>query len=203
MLCGLLKPSEGKAMVGGVDLLKSPGMARRHIGYMAQKFSLYGNLSVLENLKFFSGIYDLEGEKQSSAIKSMIEIFSLQPYLGVSAELLPLGFKQRLSLACATMHDPEILFLDEPTSGVDPITRREFWNHIHGLVEKGVTIMVTTHFMDEAEYCDRIALVYQGKIIHTDTPNHLKEISQTKDCTEPSLEEAFINLIEAYDKSPA
>jgi ABC-2 type transport system ATP-binding protein len=201
MLCGLLKPTEGKAMVGGVDLLKSPGMARRHIGYMAQKFSLYGKLSVLENLKFFSGIYDLQGEKQKSAIQSMIEIFSLKPYLSVSADLLPLGFKQRLSLACATMHEPEILFLDEPTSGVDPITRREFWNHIHGLVEKGVTIMVTTHFMDEAEYCDRIALVYQGKIIHTDTPSHLKELSQTKDFTEPSLEEAFITLIEAYDRS--
>ena len=137
MLCGLLKPSEGKAFVDGVDLQKAPAIARSHIGYMAQKFSLYGNLSVLQNLKFFAGIYNTE-------IGDMIDIFNLAPYLSSPADTLPLGYKQRLALACANMHKPRVLFLDEPTSGVDPITRREFWGHISGLVSKGMTIMVTT-----------------------------------------------------------
>lgn len=126
-------------------------------------------------------------------------MFALTPYLSTSAEQLPLGYKQRLSLACATMHNPEILFLDEPTSGVDPLIRREFWDHINALVEKGVTIMVTTHFMDEAEYCDRIALIYQGKMIHVDSPGALKKLAQTKENPDPSLEDAFIHLIEEYD----
>jgi ABC-2 type transport system ATP-binding protein len=193
MLCGLLRPTSGAAFVNGVDLLKAPGVARSHIGYMAQKFSLYGNLSVQQNLEFFAGIYSAEED----AIDEMIETFALQPYLKTSADMLPLGYKQRLALACANMHHPSILFLDEPTSGVDPITRREFWNHINGLVGKGVTIMVTTHFMDEAEYCDRIALVYSGRIINLDTPNALKEKAQLSN---PTLEDAFIQMIEDYDR---
>ena len=130
----------------------------------------------------------------------MIAIFNLEPYLDISAETLPLGFKQSLALSCAVMHNPEVLFLDEPTSGVDPITRREFWNHINGLVEKGVTIMVTTHFMDEAEYCDRIALVYQSQIIHIGTPDDLKKLAKTEENPEPTLEDAFVKLIEEYDR---
>ncbi len=193
MLCGLLRPTSGAASVNGVDLLKAPGVARSHIGYMAQKFSLYGNLSVQQNLEFFAGVYSAEED----AIDEMIETFALQPYLKTSADMLPLGYKQRLALACANMHHPSILFLDEPTSGVDPITRREFWNHINGLVGKGVTIMVTTHFMDEAEYCDRIALVYSGRIINLDTPNALKEKVQLPN---PTLEDAFIQMIEDYDR---
>jgi ABC-2 type transport system ATP-binding protein len=196
MLCGLLKPTSGKAFVNGVDLLKAPGVARAQIGYMAQKFSLYGNLSVQQNLEFFAGIYGAG----KAAINEMIETFSLQPYLKISAEMLPLGYKQRLALACANMHNPSVLFLDEPTSGVDPITRREFWNHINGLVGKGVTIMVTTHFMDEAEYCDRIALVYRGKIINMDTPNALKDKVKSEKLPNPTLEDAFIQMIEAYDR---
>ncbi|MGD0665358.1 MAG: ATP-binding cassette domain-containing protein [Rhabdochlamydiaceae bacterium] len=196
MLCGLLKPTSGKAFVNGVDLLKAPGVARAQIGYMAQKFSLYGNLSVQQNLEFFAGIYGAG----KAAINEMIETFSLQPYLKISAEMLPLGYKQRLALACANMHNPSVLFLDEPTSGVDPITRREFWNHINGLVGKGVTIMVTTHFMDEAEYCDRIALVYRGKIINLDTPNALKDKVKSEKLPNPTLEDAFIQMIEAYDR---
>ena len=164
---------------------------------MAQKFSLYGNLSVLQNLDFFAGIYNLRNHQKKAAINEMIEVFKLNDFLSSSAEMLPLGYKQRLSLACANMHHPEVLFLDEPTSGVDPITRREFWNHINGLVRKGVTIMITTHFMDEAEYCDRIALVYRGKIIKTDTPNGLK--SQIKK-QNPTLEDAFVQMIEEYDE---
>lgn len=199
MLCGLLNPTEGVAFVNGVDLQKAPSEARQHIGYMAQKFSLYGNLSVLQNLEFFAGAYNLRGEAKKKAIEEMVEIFSLSPYLNVSAEQLPLGFKQRLSLASATMHQPEIIFLDEPTSGVDPVTRREFWGHINGLVEKGVTIMITTHFMDEAEYCDQIAMVYQGKIIQMDHPDKLKEMAVTEKNKAPTLEDAFIHLIEEYD----
>lgn len=191
MLCGLLKPTSGSALVMGLDLEISTGLARSQIGYMAQKFSLHGNLSVRQNLEFFSGIYNLKGKQKKEAVDEMVEIFYLKPYLNTSADILPLGFKQRLALACATMHQPKILFLDEPTSGVDPLTRREFWNHINGLVQKGVTIMVTTHFMDEAEYCDRIALVFRGKIIELDTPDNLKKRENTA-----TLEEAFIKLIE-------
>lgn len=199
MLCGLLKPTSGKAFVNGLDLETAGSEARSHIGYMAQKFSLYGNLSVRQNLEFFSGIYNLKGKQKQEMIDEMIETFALEPYLGVNADALPLGFKQRLALSCAVMHRPKVLFLDEPTSGVDPITRREFWNHINGLVEKGVTVMVTTHFLDEAEYCDRIALVYRSKIITMGTPNELKKEGITKDVPNPTLEDAFIHLIERYD----
>ncbi|MEM9683469.1 MAG: ATP-binding cassette domain-containing protein, partial [Pseudomonadota bacterium] len=125
--------------------------------------------------------------------------FGLGSHLGSSAKELPLGFKQRLALACAVMHEPVVLFLDEPTSGVDPITRREFWTHINGMVEKGITIMVTTHFMDEAEYCDRIALIYRGQEIATASPDHLKRQARREDLPDPTLEDAFIALIEAFD----
>ena len=129
---------------------------------MAQKFSLYLNLSVYQNLWFFSGIYNLQGAHRQKVVDEIIDTFNLKPYLDESADMLPLGFKQRLALSCAVMHQPPVLFLDEPTSGVDPLTRREFWNHMNGLVEKGVTVLVSTHFMDEAEYCDRVALVYRS-----------------------------------------
>lgn len=200
MLCGLLTPTEGKAFVNGVDLQVAPGVARSHIGYMSQKFSLYGTLSIVQNLEFFSGIYNLKLQKKKEAIQEMIEIFNLKPYLHMAAGDLPLGFKQRLALACANMHHPEVLFLDEPTSGVDPITRREFWNHINGLVGKGVTIMVTTHFMEEAEYCDRIALIYRGKIINMNTPNALKDEVKTVQNPNPTLEDAFVQMIQVYDE---
>lgn len=199
MMCGLLKPTEGKAYVNGFSLQDAPSQARSHIGYMAQKFSLYGNLSVLQNLTFFSGIYNLKGALQRTMINEMIEIFGLKPFLNASAETLPLGFKQRLALSCSVMHRPEVLFLDEPTSGVDPITRREFWNHINGLVEKGVTVMVTTHFMDEAEYCDRIGLIYRSKMIAMGTPDELKERAKTPENPSPTLEDAFIELVQSYE----
>ncbi len=202
MMCGLLKPTSGSAFVEGFNLQTAPSEARSHIGYMAQKFSLYGNLSVLQNLEFFSGIYNLRGAKKREVIEEMIHIFSLKPYLDESAETLPLGFKQRLALSCSLMHNPEVLFLDEPTSGVDPITRREFWNHINGLVEKNVTVMVTTHFMDEAEYCDRIGLVYRSKLIEVGTPDDLKEKARTAENPAPTLEDAFIALIKNYDNPP-
>lgn len=199
MLCGLLKPTSGRAYVNGLSLEIAPSEARSHIGYMAQKFSLYGNLSVMQNLEFFSGIYNLRRKHRKSVMEEMIDIFALKPYLNESSDNLPLGFKQRLALSCALMHRPEVLFLDEPTSGVDPITRREFWNHINGLVERGVTVMVTTHFMDEAEYCDRIGLVYRSKLIMVGTPDELKEKAASSANPRPTLEDAFIDLIEKYD----
>jgi ABC-2 type transport system ATP-binding protein len=199
MLCGLLKPTSGSAYVNGLSLEIAPSEARSHIGYMAQKFSLYGNLSVMQNLEFFSGIYNLRGKHRKEVMEEMIDIFALKPYLNESSDNLPLGFKQRLALSCALMHRPEVLFLDEPTSGVDPITRREFWNHINGLVERGVTVMVTTHFMDEAEYCDRIGLVYRSKLIMVGTPDELKEKAASSANPRPTLEDAFIDLIEKYD----
>jgi len=201
MMCGLLKPTSGQALVDGLVLSKSPETARERLGYMAQKFSLYGILSVRQNLEFFAGVYGLEGGKCRSAVDSMIETFALGPYLSASADSLPLGFKQRLALACAVMHEPAVLFLDEPTSGVDPITRREFWTHINGMVERGVTVMVTTHFMDEAEYCDRIGLVYRGRVIAIGSPDDLKEQVRTEALPEPSLEDAFVGLVLEDDKA--
>lgn len=200
MMCGLLKPTAGEAFVNGYNLQEAPAQARSHIGYMAQKFSLYGNLSVQQNLDFFSGIYNLKGSHRNRMVGEMIEIFGLKPYLKESAENLPLGFKQRLALSCSLMHRPPVLFLDEPTSGVDPITRREFWNHINGLVERGVTVMVTTHFMDEAEYCDRIGLIYRSKLITIGTPEELKAKVATPQNPEPTLEDAFIAIVQQYDK---
>ncbi len=199
MLCGLLKPTQGSAKIAGIELRDSSSQARQHLGYMAQKFSLYGNLSVRQNLDFFSGVYALKGRRRREQIALMIEIFALEPYLNHSARALPLGFKQRLALACAIMHEPAVLFLDEPTSGVDPITRREFWTHINAMVELGITIMVTTHFMDEAEYCDRIGLIYRGQEIASGSPDDLKNRARRDDLKEPTLEEAFISLIEAFD----
>lgn len=200
MMCGLLKPTSGNAYVNGVDLQIAPGKARSHIGYMAQKFSLYGDLSVRQNLNFFAGIYNLSGNKKVSAIEEMIEVFRFQTYVNENAGTLPLGFKQRLALACSVMHHPGVLFLDEPTSGVDPITRREFWNHINGMVEKGVTMMVTTHFMDEAEYCDRIGLIYKSKLIKLGSPDELKALAKSEINPYPTLEDAFIQLIQKYDE---
>lgn len=200
MMCGLLVPSEGKALVLDMDLKTSSYKARQRLGYMAQKFSLYGNLTVEQNLKFFSGIYGLKGKIQRTKIDEMCEAFNFGPILNQTPTSLPLGFKQRLALACALMHEPDILFLDEPTSGVDPLTRREFWLHINGMVDKGVTVMVTTHFMEEAEYCDRIGLIYHGKMIAAGTPDELKQMSPNKENVNPTMEQAFIDLIQDYDR---
>ena len=200
MMCGLLTPTEGECAVSGLDLRTAPGAARARLGYMAQKFSLYGDLTVLQNLRFFSGIYGLRGD---AALERVVETFGLAPYLSSRAGSLPLGFKQRLAMGCAVMHGPDVLFLDEPTSGVDPVTRREFWTCINSFALKGVTVMVTTHFMDEAEYCDRIALVYRGGTIASGPPDALKASVRTEACPDPTLEEAFIALIERQDAAGA
>jgi ABC-2 type transport system ATP-binding protein len=196
MLCGLLKPTGGEGRVAGFDLRHAAADARGRLGYMAQKFSLYGDLSVAQNLEFFASVYGLGGRQKSEKTGTMIEAFDLGPYLKSNAKDLPLGFKQRLALACAVMHEPDALFLDEPTSGVDPITRREFWTHINGLVRKGVAILVTTHFMDEAEYCDRIALMYRSRTIALGSPEELKAQAVSDGTPNPSLEDAFIHLVE-------
>lgn len=199
MLCGLLKPTSGEAKVVGLDLRSATSKAKLQLGYMAQKFSLYGLLSVRQNLEFFAGVYQLSGKQRRRRIEEMIETFALQRYLKESPDNLPLGYKQRLALACALIHRPAVLFLDEPTSGVDPITRREFWTHINGLVRKGVTVLVTTHFMDEAEYCDRIALMYHAKVIALDTPDQIKYQAAANGREIGSMEEAFIAMVEAAD----
>ena len=168
---------------------------------MAQKFSLYGDLSVRQNLDFFAGVYGLAGQRRTEATRSRgrgVRVW--RPISEQNAGEMPLGFKQRLALACAVMHDPAVLFLDEPTSGVDPLTRREFWSHINAMVEHGVTVMVTTHFLDEAEYCDRIGLVYQGHIIAEGSPDALERLGARADRPEPTLEDAFIELVEQYDQ---
>lgn len=200
MLCGLLKPTEGKSLVHGFDLRVSSALAREKIGYMAQKFSLFNDLTVSNNLQFFAGAYNLSGKEKEMAVDEMVETFGLKKYLNEASGLLPLGFKQRLALSCALMHRPAILFLDEPTSGVDPITRREFWMHINGMVEKGVTIMVTTHFMDEAEYCDRICLIYNGTVIALGSPDELKNQVKNSKNKNPTIEDTFIALIESHQQ---
>ncbi len=214
MECGLLRPSEGQALVTGIDLAHSPSAARQRLGYMAQKFSLYKQLTVAQNLSFFAGIYGLFGRHQQTRIDTMVTAFALAPWLDQKAESLPLGLRQRLSLACALLHEPPLLFLDEPTSGVDPVTRREFWSHINALADHGVTVLVTTHFMDEAEYCDRIALIYRGKLLALGTPDDLKGLAAKEaatslptgslpTCSLPTMEEAFITLVERASEEDA
>ena len=199
MLCGLLKPTSGEARVAGQDLRGAARDAKQKIGYMSQKFALYGHLSVHQNLDFYSGVYGLTGALRRDRIDEMIDLFDLRQYLKSSPDTMPLGFKQRLALACALMHRPLVLFLDEPSSGVDPITRREFWTHINGLARKGVTAMVTTHFMEEAEYCDRVALMHQARVIALDTPDALKARVTDAARPDPTMDDTFVALVEAAD----
>ena len=199
MMCGLLVPTSGNCSIVGLDFRDAPGMARSRLGYMAQKFSLYGELNVLQNLNFFSATYGLAGSARKETVERVIDAFDLSRYLKTPAQSLPLGFKQRLAMGCAVMHGPDVLFLDEPTSGVDPVTRREFWTYINSAALRGVTVMVTTHFMDEAEYCDRIALVYKGRLVASGSPDELKADIVTSEVSDPTLEDAFIKLIEQAD----
>jgi ABC-2 type transport system ATP-binding protein len=174
MLCGLLLPTSGKGKVAGFDIMKEPEKIKQAIGYMSQKFSLYDDLTVAENLHFFGGIYGLSGPFQRKRENEVLGMIGLQDFQRQITRTLPVGWKQRLALGCAILHEPSVLFLDEPTSGVDPITRRNFWSLIQEMGGKGVTTFVTTHYMDEAEYCGRLALIYQGGIIALGTPSELK-----------------------------
>ncbi|HTY22705.1 MAG TPA: ABC transporter ATP-binding protein [Desulfomonilaceae bacterium] len=174
ILCGLLMPTSGVAQVAGWDVSTQPEQVKRHIGYMSQKFSLYEDLTVSENLDFFGGVYGLSGNKKKERDQWVLEMAGLVEQKRILTRDLPLGWKQRLALGCAVLHEPPILFLDEPTSGVDPISRRSFWDLIHNLASQGVTVFVSTHYMEEAEYCNRLVLMNRGKIIALGTPGELK-----------------------------
>ena len=199
MLCGLLPASAGTLRVAGLDLRHAASTARGRIGYMSQKFSLYGNLSVAQNLDFFASAYGLAGEARGARRQWALEEFELAQHAGQLSADLSLGYKQRLAMACALMHQPEILFLDEPTSGVDPLARREFWQRINALARAGVTVLVTTHFMEEAEYCDRLAIMAAGRILAMDEPAAIKAGARTPEHPEPSMEDAFIHLVETAE----
>ncbi len=197
MLCGLLPSSNGQLRVVGLDLAKAAAKARARIGYMSQKFSLYSSLSVRQNLSFFSSAYGLRNKQRQQRIQWAIQEFALEEVQDIDSSLLPLGYKQRLAMACALMHEPEILFLDEPTSGVDPLARREFWNRTNQLAASGVTVLVTTHFMEEAEYCDRLVIMVDGDILTAGTPAKIKAQISSPEMPNPTMEDAFIQLVEA------
>jgi ABC-2 type transport system ATP-binding protein len=203
MLCGLLRPSGGSARVAGLDLLHAPADARARIGYMAQRFSLYGELSVVENLNFFGRVYGLDRRARAAAIAQSLDRFELGGVANDVSGALPLGVKQRLALAAALLHGPDILFLDEPTSGVDPLARRAFWARIGALADAGVAVLVTSHFMDEAEYCDRLGIIDAGHLIATGTPASLRERVRTPALPDPTLEDAFIALVGAANVQAA
>lgn len=201
MLCGLLPPTAGTLHVAGMDLSRAPAAARARIGYVSQKFSLYAQLSVKQNLAFFASVYGLNGERRQSRIDWALQELELRNYAGTNAGNLPLGYKQRLALACALMHKPTILFLDEPTSGVDPLARREFWARLNALAEGGTTCLVTTHFMEEAEYCDRLVLMSLGEILAQGKPAELRRAVRRPDLPSPDMEDAFIALIEEHERT--
>ncbi len=196
MLCGLLPASSGALRVAGVDLRTARASARQQVGYVAQKFSLYGQLSVTENLAFFAGAYGLAGKRRAERIAWAMEQFELAPLAKLPSGQLPGGYKQRLAMAAALIHGPEILFLDEPTSGADPLARREFWRRITALAEQGVTVIVTTHFMEEAEYCDRVVILDAGQVLARGTPAEIRAHAPAEENREPTMEDAFIAIVE-------
>ncbi len=201
MLCGLLPPSSGTLRVAGADLRTASAAARARIGYVSQKFSLYGALSVQQNLSFFSAAYGIESRRRKERMAWALGELELEDYAAINAADLPLGYKQRLALACALMHEPSTLFLDEPTSGVDPLARREFWARVNALAEGGTTCLVTTHFMEEAEYCDHLVLMSLGEILAQGTPSEIKAKVRRTDRPNPSMEDAFISLIEEHEQA--
>ena len=179
MLCGLLRPTSGRAVVAGYDVAQEPESVRQNIGYMSQKFSLYNDLKVIENIRLFAGLYSVPSKELQGRIEWALEMANLKGQENLITGTLPGGWKQRLALGCAVLHKPPVIFLDEPTSGVDPITRRQFWDLIHQMSGEGVTVFVTTHYMEEAEYCNRLALIFRGKIVALGTPSELKRDSMT------------------------
>ncbi|MDR7866029.1 MAG: ABC transporter ATP-binding protein [Sporomusaceae bacterium] len=174
MLCGIIAPTAGKAEVIGFDVFKEAEQIKAHIGYMSQKFSLYEDLTVEENIDFYSGIYQIPAAEKQSRMQWVIKMAGLEEHRGSLTSVLAGGWRQRLALGCALLHRPAVIFLDEPTSGVDPISRRSFWDLIYQLAAEGVTVFVTTHYMDEAEYCDRLAMIYRGELVAIGTPDELK-----------------------------
>jgi len=200
MLCGLLPVSAGEVQVAGMDLRHAAARARGRLGYMAQRFSLYVDLTVLQNLHFFANAYGLSRPHARQRIDWALAAFELTDYVHAPSGDLPMGYKQRLAMAAALMHEPDILFLDEPTSGVDPLARREFWQRIDALAESGVTVLVTTHFMDEANYCDRLVIMAEGEVLAEGTPADMKARFRSTEAPDPTMEDAFIGLIEAHEK---
>jgi ABC-2 type transport system ATP-binding protein len=200
MLCGLLPVSAGEVQVAGLNLRHAAARARGRLGYMAQRFSLYVNLTVLQNLRFFASAYGLDRARSRQRIAWALKAFDLAEYANTSSRNLPLGFKQRLAMAAALIHEPDILFLDEPTSGIDPLARREFWQRINTLAESGVTVLVTTHFMDEANYCDRLVIMAEGEVLAEGTPADMKARFRSEEHPDPTMEDAFISLIETHEK---
>lgn len=201
MLCGILAPTDGSGTVAGLDVRTQPEQIKAHIGYMSQKFSLYEDLTVEENINFYSGIYRIPPNKKGPRKDWVLEMANLVEHRDMPTRLLSGGWKQRLSLGCAILHEPPVIFLDEPTSGVDPISRRKFWDLIYELAGQGVTIFVTTHYMDEAEYCDRIGLIYRGELIALGTPGQLKNDAMQEEvlelfCDQPN---EVMDLIESLD----
>ena len=196
MLCGLSLPTSGIAKVAGYDVYTQNESIKRSIGYMSQKFSLYEDLTVKENIRFYSGIYGIQPKQIAEKTQHLLHQLNLEKEANVLVGQLPLGWKQKLAFSVAIFHDPQIVFLDEPTGGVDPITRREFWNLIYEAADKGITVFVTTHYMDEAEYCNRVSIMVDGKIEAMDTPSRLKQKFLAE-----SMDEVFIQLARKAKRS--
>jgi ABC-2 type transport system ATP-binding protein len=189
ILCGLSKPTSGDANIAGFDVYTQTNQIKKSIGYMSQKFSLYEDLTVAENIRFFGGIYGMTRKAIKLKTQQLLDKLGLQDSAKKLIKDLPLGWRQKLAFSIAIVHDPKIVFLDEPTGGVDPVTRRQFWNQIYEAAAEGVTVFVTTHYMDEAEYCDRVSIMVDGKIAALDTPQNLKDTFQAE-----SMNEVFIKL---------
>jgi len=195
MLCGLLRPSSGKAWVAGYDVYTQTEAIKRNIGYMSQKFSLYEDLTVKENIRFFGGIYGLDRDRLRVQTDKILDELVLRDRQNQAVRTLPLGWKQGLAFSLALIHEPRVVFLDEPTGGVDPITRRNFWERIYLASSAGITLFVTTHYMDEAEYCGRVCIMSEGKLSALDSPQHLKQIFQVQ-----SMDEVFRKLARNTDE---
>lgn len=195
MLCGLLKSSAGNAKVAGFDIDTQAQFIKENIGYMSQRFSLYEDLTVSENLRLYGGIYGIPRKELPKRIEQQLKVLDLTESKDILVEKLPLGWKQKLAFIAATIHKPKIVFLDEPTGGVDPITRRQFWELIYQAASEGITVFVTTHYMDEAEYCDRVSIMVDGRIKALDTPKNLKEEYQVN-----SMDDVFENIAKTAKK---
>lgn len=189
IMCGLSKPTSGKVSVAGFDVFTQPEMIKKNIGYMSQKFSLYEDLTVYENIRFYGGIYGMKRNAIRLKADKLLEEIGIMKYRNSLIASLPLGWKQKLAFLIAIIHEPGIVFLDEPTGGVDPITRRQFWDLIYKASHEGITVFVTTHYMDEAEYCDRISIMVDGKIVALDTPENLTTKYESK-----NMDEVFVKL---------
>lgn len=206
MLCGIIIPTSGKANVIGFDVFKETEKIKNHIGYMSQKFSLYEDLTVEEDIDFYSGIYQIPAKEKRERKEWVIKMAGLDNHRNSLTAILPGGWRQRLALGCALLHRPPVIFLDEPTSGVDPISRRSFWDLIYQLASEGVTVFVTTHYMDEAEYCDRLAMIYRGELVALGTPNELSQKYMSEDilnleCSDPFAMLKVINKIPEIEEA--